>query len=80
MASTKYYPTYEEMKRIVELKVPVNATLRSYTLFLYALDEETSFELDVLGLSRVTYGGLTQLEREAVIHMCAEHNIRINIS
>lgn len=79
MASKKYYPTYEEMERIIDLGVPVNATLRSYTLFLHALDEETEFELDVLGVSTVTFGGITEVERDKLKLLVLSRNFRMNI-
>lgn len=79
MASKKYYPTYEEMVRIIDLGVPVNATLRSYTIFLHALDEETEFELDVLGVSQVTFGGISDSEREKLKSLILSRNFRMNI-
>lgn len=79
MTSKKYYPTYEEMVRIIDLNIPVNATLRSYTIFLYALDEETEFELDVLGVSTVTFGGINESERNALKSLVIDRNYRINV-
>lgn len=78
MARKKYYPNYSEMVRIIEMKVPVNATFRSRTIFLYALDETTEFELDLLGVSTVTFGGLSAEEIKTLTEYCHNVNFRIN--